>query len=129
DAVQETGEAIRDTARDNVHDRDIAPTIRKRSEARGLNAKVTADHWRAHFEEFGTKPHIIEPRTKEALASLEGQVSFRGEDVFGPVARVRHPGQDARPYLHPAAEQERREFPRRLSSGTAEALQKVARSR
>ncbi|MFB7111729.1 HK97 gp10 family phage protein [Streptomyces sp. NPDC056291] len=43
--------------------------------------------------EFGTAPHIIEPRTKKAL-------SWPG--AAHPVNRVLHPGTRAHPYLRPA---------------------------
>lgn len=45
-----------------------------------------------HFIEQGTRPHMIRPRRKKALA--------RGRVLFG--ARVRHPGSSGRPWLAPA---------------------------
>lgn len=44
--------------------------------------------------EYGTRPHVIEPDTKEALA-WPGMVG-------GPYARVNHPGTEAQPFLRPA---------------------------
>lgn len=45
------------------------------------------------FVEFGTRPHVIEPDTAEALA-------WPGGDH--PVTRVNHPGTRAQPYMRPA---------------------------
>lgn len=72
--------------------------------------------------EFGTRPHVIVPRNKKALAwgsksAKTGKATTRrlsGSLRKGSVAssfarRVNHPGTRARPYLRPGAEQALRE--------------------
>ena len=46
------------------------------------------------FTEVGTKPHVIEPRDKQALAWPGGK---------HPVKRVNHPGTRAQPFMVPGA--------------------------
>jgi Bacteriophage HK97-gp10, putative tail-component len=36
-------------------------------------ARVQNDHWRAHFAEWGTGPHRIEPEDQEAIETPEGR--------------------------------------------------------
>jgi hypothetical protein len=55
--------------------------------------------------EFGTKPHIIVPRTKKALAwggarTLGGRLRAGSKAEFVR-RRVRHPGNRAKPYMRP----------------------------
>jgi hypothetical protein len=45
------------------------------------------------FVEVGTRPHVIEPRDKKALAWPGGK---------HPVKKVHHPGTQAQPHLRPA---------------------------
>lgn len=52
---------------------------------------VGTDHWR--YVEYGTAPHIITPRDKQALFWPGAQ---------HPVARVHHPGTPAQPFMRPA---------------------------
>ncbi len=47
----------------------------------------------AQMVEFGTRPHVIKPRNKQAL-------SWPG--AAHPVAQVNHPGTQAQPFLRPA---------------------------
>ncbi len=57
-----------------------------------MNVKVSYKKaWYARFVEFGTGPHIIKPKNKEAL-SIGGQV----------VKEVQHPGAVAKPFMRPA---------------------------
>lgn len=58
--------------------------------------------------EFGTRPHVIVPRTKKALAwggarRLSGSLRS-GASATNFARRVNHPGTRARPYLRPGAE-------------------------
>lgn len=116
--IQATGVRIRDNARRRVRDSEVRPTIKKRQLAKGLDARVGTRHWRAKFEEFGTKSHTIKERRAPILAGPE----------FGPVrGPVRHPGQDPHPFLQPAAEEERRGFVVRISLRLTEAARKVSR--
>ncbi|MFE7461665.1 hypothetical protein ACWFMI_23550 [Nocardiopsis terrae] len=66
-------------------------TLRKTIRVRGN--KVTAGGPRAsywYFHHEGTRPHVIEPRFKQALYWPEAR---------HPVARVKHPGTKANPFL------------------------------
>lgn len=53
--------------------------------------KARFDGWYAHFIEFGTQPHEINPKTKKGL-KIGGQV----------VNTVQHPGSAAHPFMRPA---------------------------
>lgn len=58
---------------------------------------ISAPHW--HFVEYGTRPHIIRPRSKQALW---------WPDAHHPVKSVYHPGTRAQPFIRPAALRQRR---------------------
>lgn len=64
----------------------------------GAGASATVSFGRtAVWQEFGTAPHVIEPRTPG------GVLVFRGSDgstVY--TTRVQHPGTPPRPFLRPA---------------------------
>jgi len=64
---------------------------------RGNIITISAPHW--HFVEYGTEPHIIRPRTKQALW---------WPGARHPVKMVRHPGTQAQPFIRPAALRQRR---------------------
>ena len=74
---------------------------------KGLTGEVAVNVDYAGAVEFGTKPHVIRPRWKKALAFKPG-AGFRFWDESGRVVvkRVKHPGTKAQPYLRPAVEQE-----------------------
>ena len=63
------------------------------------------------FLEFGTKPHVIKPKSGDKLAwggwvtgsARAGSKVFEGDSVV--VSRVKHPGQPRRPWLRPAFDQ------------------------
>jgi hypothetical protein len=65
----------------------------------------------AAYVEFGTKAHVIVPRTKRILAwsanrRLSGSPRTRGGRPIGPMVfarRVNHPGTKPKPYLVPGA--------------------------
>lgn len=64
---------------------------------RGNVITISAPHW--HFVEYGTRPHIIRPRSKQALW---------WPDAHHPVKSVYHPGTQAQPFIRPAALRQRR---------------------
>ncbi|MFW6331223.1 MAG: hypothetical protein ACOC3J_05820, partial [Gemmatimonadota bacterium] len=118
--IQETAVKVRDEARRTVRDGDVRPTIKKRSRDKGLDATVTAGHWRAKFEEYGTKRHTIAPKRAtvltggKAVSTRSGGAVF-DDEAFGPVSGpVVHPGQRPHPFLIPAFELHRRDLPYRL---------------
>jgi hypothetical protein len=78
------------TTRDTVPWRTgfLAQTFRAQLTAGVLRWFPTADY--ASFVEFGTKPHVIEPKDKKALY-------WQGADH--PVKRVNHPGTAANPFM------------------------------
>ncbi len=77
---------------------------------RGLSATVEASAEYAAYIEYGTRAHIIRPRTRRALAwndnpgarRLSGNLrSGFSPNVFARL--VRHPGTSAQPFLGPSA--------------------------
>ncbi|MFH2028994.1 MAG: hypothetical protein ABIJ40_00025 [Bacteroidota bacterium] len=65
--------------------------IKQPSEARTVRIGTAVDY--ALGVEFGTRPHIIEPKTAKALY-------WKGAEH--PVKRVKHPGTISQPFLRPA---------------------------
>lgn len=65
---------------------------------RGNIITISAPHW--HFVEYGTRPHAIRPRTKQALWWPEARHPVRGV--------IQHPGTPAQPFIRPAALRQRR---------------------
>lgn len=63
----------------------------------GTTITIEAEHW--HFVEYGTRPHIIRPRSKRALW---------WPDADHPVKSVYHPGTKPQPFIRPAATRQRR---------------------
>lgn len=61
----------------------------------GGSATIYAKAPYSAYVEFGTKPHLIQPRRTKALRFEVG-----GEEVFA--TRVQHPGTQPQPYLFPA---------------------------
>ena len=61
--------------------------------------------------EFGSRPHVIRPKRKKALAFKPG-AGFRFWDESGRVVvkSVKHPGTRAQPFLTPAIEREAGKF-------------------
>lgn len=62
----------------------------------------------AQAVEFGSRPHVIVPRNRKALAwggnrRLSGSLRSGSKATFF-AKRVNHPGTKAKPYLRPAAE-------------------------
>ena len=97
-ALLEGADPILDAAIRNVPRRTgkLASTLEKRvKETRKAKASVTVESASpvAHLVELGTRPHVIKPKAKKALA---------GGSLTGPVGRVQHPGTSGKPYLRPA---------------------------
>jgi len=76
-----------------------------------LTGEVAVNVDYAGAVEFGSKPHIIRPKKKKALAFKPGG-GFKFWDESGRVVVkwVKHPGTDPQPYLTPAVEQEAPNF-------------------
>lgn len=75
-------------------------------------ARVIADFYYAVFIEHATRPHIIRPKKKKALAwgrtiGLTTEFIEKKEHL---AKRVSHPGTKAKPFMEPAAETERPKF-------------------
>lgn len=71
--------------------------------AQGLTGEVSVNVEYAGAVEFGSKPHVIKPKRKKALAFKPG-AGFRFWDEVDRiiVRKVNHPGTKAQPYLRPA---------------------------
>jgi HK97 gp10 family phage protein len=74
---------------------------------KGMTGIISVNAQHAGAVEFGTRPHLIKPRRKKALAFKPG-AGFRFWDESGRVVvkMVRHPGTAAQPYLRPAMQEE-----------------------
>ena len=76
------------------------------TDIRGLEAIIhTSNIKYAPMVEYGTKAHIIRPKSKKALY-------WKG--AKHPVKQVNHPGSRAKPYLIPAFEKEKDQFLEKL---------------
>ncbi|RMG80625.1 MAG: HK97 gp10 family phage protein [Chloroflexi bacterium] len=64
----------------------------------GMRLRVGTNVAYAPFVELGTAPHIIRPKEKAALA---------GGKLTHPIKKVDHPGSPPKPFLKPAADQEK----------------------
>ena len=72
------------------------------TDVKGLEATIHTSNLKyAPMVEFGTKAHIIRPKSKKALY-------WKG--ASRPVKQVSHPGSKAKPYLIPAFEDEKDNF-------------------
>ena len=72
------------------------------TDVKGLEATIHTSNLKyAPMVEFGTKAHIIRPKSKKALY-------WKG--AKRPVKQVNHPGSKAKPYLIPAFEDEKDKF-------------------
>lgn len=104
---------VRSTYRAGGRARKLAPSsngklIQSIVEKTGiLKGEIAVNAQHAGSVEFGSKPHIIKPKTKKALAFKPG-AGFRSWDESGRIVvkSVKHPGTKAQPYLRPAMEAE-----------------------
>lgn len=110
----------------------LANSIATEEEASGLDYRVGTNLEYAPAIEFG-----LPPGTRPDVESLTGWVRRKlgvrdpreARRVAFLIARkIQRHGTDAQPYLHPAAEQERPEFLRRLNEAVNRALTEAARS-
>jgi HK97 gp10 family phage protein len=105
-ALKKTAQRIERDAKENLTNNGSVKTGRLRSSI--THVKVDDYLWQAgtnvkygKYVEFGTSPHKITPRSKKALAFTKN-----GKKVV--VKSVMHPGSKAKPFLLPAAEENRR---------------------
>jgi len=91
EVVEEMGDDARRYA--PVDTGNLRDSIHVEHEAPGRSRIAAYADYAAEVE-YGTRPHVIEPNTKEALA-WPGMVG-------GPYKKVHHPGTEAQPYLRPA---------------------------
>jgi HK97 gp10 family phage protein len=113
DALRKTAQRIERDAKENV----AVDTGRLRSSI--THQKVNDYLWKAGtnvryapYIEFGTSPHMITPRSKQALAFVSG-----GQKIV--VKKVKHPGTKAQPFLLPAAEKNRARLIAEIKEGGA----------
>jgi len=78
---------------------------------KGLTSEIAVNVAYAGAVEFGSRPHVIRPRRKKALAFKPGG-GFKFWDESGRVVlkKVNHPGTTAQPFLTPVIEEERAVF-------------------
>ena len=75
----------------------------------GQEATIEATAKHASFVEYGTRAHIIRPKSKKALAFNSGnKMTF--------AKKVNHPGTKARPFMEPAFNRNAPEFIKRLEN-------------
>lgn len=89
---------IRDGARERTGETKRSVAV----EQQGLTAQVSVGG-AAVFQEFGTRPHVIRPRTATVL-----RFEINGETVFA--KKVNHPGTPKAPFVRPAADAARPVF-------------------
>lgn len=99
----------------------------ERAIGRGASNKNTLDpnatgifaDWRWRFIEFGTRSHVIEPKTGEYLV-------FRGpggQPVYS--KQVNHPGAVKQPHIMPTWRQERRKVRAKMAAAVRKAVKKA----
>lgn len=101
EAVEDTTLAVHTHAVQNVAVKrgDLKRDIRfKIGRLAGLIIAGSEEIGYAGHVEFGTTPHVIEPRTSNLLRFKDSS----GNPVFA--RRVNHPGTEAQPFMTPAAE-------------------------
>ena len=106
DVLKNSAFKIESKAKKNINSNKSVKTghlIRSVStDVKGLEATIHTSNLKyAPMVEFGTKAHIIRPKSKKALY-------WKG--ASRPVKQVSHPGSKAKPYLIPAFEDEKDNF-------------------
>ena len=106
DVLKNSAFKIESKAKKNINSNKSVKTghlIRSVStDVKGLEATIHTSNLKyAPMVEFGTKAHIIRPKSKKALY-------WKGSSR--PVKQVSHPGSKAKPYLIPAFEDEKDNF-------------------
>ena len=85
------------------------------------NATGVFADWRWRFLEYGTKAHVIEPKTGEYLV-------FRGKDGnLVSVRRVQHPGSVKQPHIFPTYRAYRKKLRRKMATAVNKAVRKARR--
>lgn len=90
-----------------------------------LQGEISVNVDYAGAVEFGSKPHIIRPKKKKALAFKPGG-GFRFWDESGRVVlkSVKHPGTDPQPFLGPAMEGEVRPMTQAIKKAIEDAAKR-----
>jgi len=99
DAAEAGAEVIRSDAAGRAPGPHVTMQVTRRDAKRvQVDIGPDRDHWYYQFAETGSSPHRIKPNAKQALRFFaEGQgVIVRG---------VKHPGHSAKPFLRPAADE------------------------
>ena len=113
EAVEDTTLAVHVHAVTNVAVKrgDLKRDIRfKIGKLAGIIVAGSEDVGYAAHVEFGTSPHIIEPRNANLLRFKDSS----GNVVFA--RRMNHPGTQAQPFMTPAAEANRRKHSRKMKA-------------
>ena len=76
-----------------------AQTVRRGDDVIG---RVWAPTFYGRMLEYGTQPHVIQPRTKWRIGKRPAKALAAGDRFW---ARVKHPGVKPRPWFRPAVEQ------------------------
>lgn len=79
--VDEVERAVYRNVSQHVRSGALLNSIRSTKTINGGQVWIGTDHW--HYIEYGTRPHVINPRLRQALWWPQAR---------HPVARVRHPG-------------------------------------
>ncbi len=79
--VDEVERACRKNLAHHVHSGELLASLRSTKTVNGGRVWIGTDHWQ--YVEYGTRPHVINPRVKQALWWVGAP---------HPVRRVRHPG-------------------------------------
>lgn len=113
----------------------LANSIATEEEASGLDYRVGTNLVYARAIEFGLPPGYLRrmPPVDAIAGWVRRKLGIRDPREARRVAfliarKIKRSGTDAQPYLHPAAEQERPEFLRRLNEAVNKALTEAARS-
>ncbi|WP_085043858.1 HK97-gp10 family putative phage morphogenesis protein [Ensifer aridi] len=90
-----------------------------KSETKDPNATGVFADWRWRFIEFGTRQHVIEPKTGEYLVirGADGRVTY--------TKQVNHPGATKHPHIFPTYRQERPKIRRKMAAAVRKAIKKV----
>lgn len=96
----------------------------------GPDGRVNDPRKYAHLVEFGTDPHVIQPKNKKALAFGRGAGEAGAQNIDREVvAIVDHPGNRPTPFLRPAYDEERGKVTARMWRACWRVIQREARKR
>lgn len=75
----------------------------------------------AHLVEFGTEPHVIQPKKRKRLA-------FQGNDGLVVTSAIQHPGTVAKPFMRPAVDQYGKTAASKITETMARGVEREARA-